>query len=246
MEEASKLKTPILLLSKDATVSRQVEHLLHDAGHEVTTLNASNETLRGLPTESIFGLVLIEQGGCTPEIIAELDQSRPGLPRIGLITSEDVHSTLLSQSLDELLYMPFRTEELSQVVLRWAGRRLQRTDTPSAPEDVPPIKISVLIEATDGDRELQQDMIEAFRDDLGISFAKIEEALRRGNLLAVSGESHALKGSAPYFGADRFTELADLLEKAGKRRDREGALVAFEACHAEYQRILRFFENLSE
>jgi CheY-like chemotaxis protein/HPt (histidine-containing phosphotransfer) domain-containing protein len=246
LEEATKLKSQVLLLAEEAMLSRQAEHLLCGAGHEVTRLQATCEAVRGLTADSKFDLVLIDRSGCRPEIIAELDKRCPDLPRIGLIPpDETLPAQLVTQGLDELLYIPLRTWELSQIILRWAGRELQRAAFPPPVEEAPPIKISVLTEATDGDSELQKEMIEAFRDDLKTSFAKIERALERGSLRDVSAEGHALKGSAPYFGADRFADLADTLEEASKRCDMEQTKAAFEACRAEYQKILTFFETFT-
>jgi len=244
LEEATKLKTRVLLLVEESMLSRQAEHLFRSAGHEVARESASCETIRELSTD--FDLVLIEQSRCTPALIAELDKWQSSLPRIGLVSPEDSQSSrVVNLGVDEVLYTPLRAWEVSQIIHRWAGRELQREPTPPAVEEAPPVNMEVLNESTDGDVELQKEMIEAFFDDLESSFSSIEKAFQSGRLQAVASEAHTLKGSAPYFGADVFTELAEDLEAASKRGDMKETREAHEACYAEYQKIVDFFASFN-
>ena len=112
-------------------------------------------------------------------------------------------------------------------------------------EEAPPVNMEVLNESTDGDVELKKEMIEAFFDDLEASFSSIEKSFQSGRLQAVASEAHTLKGSAPYFGADVFTELAVDLETVSKRGDMKEAREAYEACYAEYQKIVEFFASFN-
>lgn len=112
--------------------------------------------------------------------------------------------------------------------------------------DTPPIKLSVLDESTEGDDELRREMIEAFLSDLNKSFIIIDQALADGDFQQVRAEGHALKGSALYFGADRFERLAENLEQVSKRCDEDEIESALEDCLVEYRRITHFFEALIE
>ena len=113
-------------------------------------------------------------------------------------------------------------------------------------EETPPIKLSVLDESTEGDEELRLEMIEAFLSDLNKSFTNIDQSLGAGDFQQVRAEAHALKGSALYFGADRFERLAENLEQVSKRCDQNDIESAVEDCQVEYRRITRFFEALIE
>lgn len=113
-------------------------------------------------------------------------------------------------------------------------------------EETPPIKLSVLDESTEGDEELRLEMIEAFLSDLNKSFTNIDQSLGAGDFQQVRAEAHALKGSALYFGADRFERLAENLEQVSKRCDQNEIESAVEDCQVEYRRITRFFEALIE
>ena len=242
LEEATKLSIRVLLMAEEGLLSRQAEHLLRQAGHEVTRLRANREALQALPTDSSFDLLLLDSAGCRSEFLAELNRWRSSLPRIGLVSPDDTLSSRLE--LDEVLYIPLRTWELSQVVLRWAGRELQRTSSNLTPVEVPAIRLGELNEATDGDEELQVEMIETFCQDLEASFQSFDDALSRGDLSGVSAEAHALKGSAPYFGADKLTELADTLQRVAKAGDAGATTAVLDRCRDEYQRILNFFEAM--
>ena len=82
----------------------------------------------------------------------------------------------------------------------------ERTSSFTNSEETPPIKLSVLDESTEGDEELRLEMIEAFLSDLNKSFTNIDQSLGAGDFQQVRAEAHALKGSALYFGADRFEQ----------------------------------------
>ena len=112
--------------------------------------------------------------------------------------------------------------------------------------DTLPVSLSVLEESTEGDEELRNEMIEAFLSDMNKSFTTLKQAVAEEDFQQVRAEGHALKGSALYFGADRFERLAENLEQVSKRGDKSEIESAIEDCQIEYRRITRFFEALLE
>ncbi len=243
LEEAVPPQANILLLTNEPMLSRQVEHHLISAGHRLHSEARVGSTLENL-VKSPVELILIDEPGQTLELLPDLDRRYAGVPRIGLVSPSEVGvAKLTSQGIDELLFKPLRAWELSAVILRWAGREIQRAPLEAVTQLDPPIKIEVLNEATDGDRELQEEMITVFREDLVTSMAVIEQALASGQLTTVMNEAHSVKGSAPYFGADLLAELAQELENESGRGDATRSVALFADCRAELLRIGAFFDE---
>ena len=245
LEETAQLSANILLLADEPLVAHQVERLLSDAGHRHTRSAATNEGVTSLGAELKFDLILVDRAVKALDLLQVLDQRFPGVPRIVLVPpDEPTSSKLLAQGFDELLYKPIRSWELSQAVFRWSGRKLQRaSNSTPEPESDPPIRLQVLDEATDGDKDLQAEMISVFCEDVASSFERIATALSEGQMKTVHTEAHSVKGSAPYFGADTLAALTQALELESDRGDVTRCRSVFEECQTEFKRIQNFFEH---
>jgi two-component system sensor histidine kinase/response regulator len=67
----------------------------------------------------------------------------------------------------------------------------------------------------DDDEELLQDVIEQFVADAPEALAAIEQAIERGDSIALRHAAHSLKGAAGYLAADELCALAQTLEGFG-------------------------------
>jgi len=94
-----------------------------------------------------------------------------------------------------------------------------------------------LMELTDGDHELLQDLVETFLEGVPEHLRQIEEGLAAGDLEAVHRAAHALKGAVANFSAPGAFEAARALDDAA-RAGRAGELAPrFEELVAQLDKL---------
>jgi histidine phosphotransfer protein HptB len=97
--------------------------------------------------------------------------------------------------------------------------RAARDPYPSAPL----LDLAVLARLeNDLGRESMVELLELFRTESERRRSRIEMAIAAGDSVAAGHEAHALKGSALTFGAGMLSELALIMEHAGRQGDLEG------------------------
>ena len=82
-----------------------------------------------------------------------------------------------------------------------------------------PANLNYLLDLLDGDREMLKEMIQVFIDDMPSHIARISQSIQEANCDGLRRNAHAYKGSLSNFGAPDVTDLAFMLECAGKDQD---------------------------
>jgi len=116
-----------------------------------------------------------------------------------------------------------------------------------APADVPPpIDYEWLAQCSGGERELEKEILDLFRQEAQKQLARIKVFVLEGNCAEVQKETHSLKGAAGNVGAVPVKEAAVLLEARAIEGDLEGMKDRFESLLSEYQRFEAFYGERSQ
>ena len=92
-----------------------------------------------------------------------------------------------------------------------------------------PIDLSHALQATDGDLELLQEVLEVFLEEYPTLLAQMETALSAGNKAVVQRASHTIKGTLRLFGNVPSREIAETLEQMGASGSLENATESYES-----------------
>jgi HPt (histidine-containing phosphotransfer) domain-containing protein len=94
---------------------------------------------------------------------------------------------------------------------------------PDARPSAPLVDLAALARLeNDLGRESMSELLELFRAESERRRSRIETGIAAGDSIAAGHEAHALKGSALTFGAGMLSELALIMEHAGRQGDLEG------------------------
>jgi PAS domain S-box-containing protein len=113
------------------------------------------------------------------------------------------------------------------------GRRTARGSNANLP-----IHIESLLGRCMGDVELCRKILQSFADRGPQQRTAVERAVASGNLTALGGAAHSLKGTAANFSAERLREAAGQVERLAKAGAWQSARAASDAMLREYQRTL--------
>ncbi len=83
-----------------------------------------------------------------------------------------------------------------------------------------------LLDRVGGDTELAEELLELFRDEALRLRSEIEEAVARGDSIALGEAAHGLKGSAGNVGALGVEQVAAELERAARVGELTGSAAA--------------------
>ncbi len=70
--------------------------------------------------------------------------------------------------------------------------------------------------AAGGDRDTVLEVLELFRSDTALRFARMREGLATADLREIRAQAHAIKGSAVQVGARSLAVLCQRIEQAGQ------------------------------
>jgi HPt (histidine-containing phosphotransfer) domain-containing protein len=151
--------------------------------------------------------------------------------------------------MDDYLSKPVNSKELSEMVQRWAGKKVLRSPTEAvvpvaAIRKEAPVDLTSLRELTGGDNDFEREIIDLFLDDTVLRLDRIKEAIEGGNSIGVEAEAHSIKGVSGNMGAERFRKLAQTLEFKGKSEGSlEGAEQMLADLRSEFENVKRFFQE---
>ena len=86
-----------------------------------------------------------------------------------------------------------------------------------------PIDYERIEDATGGDREFLEELVDIFLTDADERVEELKDALSKGEADAFSRTAHKLKGSSANMGAVRLTDIARDMESLGKTESLSGA-----------------------
>jgi HPt (histidine-containing phosphotransfer) domain-containing protein len=112
-------------------------------------------------------------------------------------------------------------------------------------------QIERLREMTDGDPDMERDLIDLFISEVKERIATIETALAdtaqvKSVFDTVREEAHGLKGSSGNIGAVAIQEIARELEQQGGRLDRDGVGQALHRLQLEFEAVRQYLDAYVE
>ncbi len=217
-----------ILLAEEQAVSRDLVVLgLGKLGYRIETASSLHDVRRQLGS-SPPALVLLsttladrESGETLHEIRAGANGSVP-VVMIGAEADEGSDEAWLAAGAVAYLSRPIEIEGLLRAIEPAVRRSppMVRVD-----QDSPPvIDLDHLFGFTDGDRQLEGELLALFLSSAEVYLARMGEALRTGQ--SWSAVAHALKGASANLGARRVMELARAAERSSPSASQLEALRA--------------------
>jgi DNA-binding response OmpR family regulator len=204
-----------ILLAEEQAVSRDLVVLvLGKLGYRIETITTARDVLQWVRS-SRFSLLLLSTtlaGAPGARFLREIRAGPNGsvpVAMIGTQSDEDFSGTWLECGAIDYLSRPIDIERLLRVVEQ--GVRGQST-TPSGQDAQPVIDLDHLSGFTDGDRQLEDELLTLFLSSADVYLARMSEALRAGQ--SWKSVAHALKGASANLGARRVMELALAAERS--------------------------------
>lgn len=187
-------------------------------------LAANGQEALSLLTQEPFDLVLMDcqmpvLDGYQATRLLRTKEREQGLKRTPVVAltahaGEGEREKCLSCGMDEYLAKPISRQALEQMLVRFLG-------PPEGAKNIsPPSSLfdrDLALQNLDGDEELLAELIALFLAEAPKRLATLEEAQRRGDLVALKEAAHALKGMAAQIGAVSLKDQAASLEQAAKQ-----------------------------
>ena len=147
---------------------------------------------------------------------------------------------------------PVKVEESLKVADTWASTPLllgkpsgsnghpSESNRDSVAHAHPPLDIRRALESLGGDRELFDQALAAFLDDLPHALATLQSALRQSSSERLQLTAHNLKGAVSSLGAEPTRRVAQQLEQAGREGKLQAAGAMLEELRAHLARLREF------
>ncbi|HNX34470.1 MAG TPA: PAS domain S-box protein [Kiritimatiellia bacterium] len=152
----------------------------------------------------------------------------------------------LAAGMNDYVSKPVTPQALARVLERWL-RKKEHANTgtagnvrQSAAEPLPSVwDLAGLMERVMDDKDLAQQVLAGFPEDVGQRLLALKACFDAGNLAGVERQAHAINGAAGIIGGEALRAEASAMEKAARTGDRAGAA-------ARYPELIRRFEGLKE
>jgi HPt (histidine-containing phosphotransfer) domain-containing protein len=153
--------------------------------------------------------------------------------------------------MNDYLSKPIRIQEVLAKITQWTGRRnradeAQAHDSDSGPLEPsrPPVDMAMALEQTMGDRDLLESLLEEFETMLRNQIPALLEMVNAGRAEELEKDAHRLKGAAANLYIETVRQLAEQLEKIGKKGELDHAGPLLDALKVELDRLQLFRQEL--
>jgi CheY-like chemotaxis protein len=156
--------------------------------------------------------------------------------------------------MDEILTKPVSLEALSRVLSIWcrSGDASRELGSPSPAEAKgrihflagAPVDHARLNQITDGDPELEHQLLALVRAKHRSEMAMLQAALQSDDLRSVAQLAHRIKGTARTVAAQALSSVCEQIEKAAARGERNEALRVKPDLERESGRLATYLESL--
>ncbi len=230
----------VLLVEDTISNQKVILNQLKLLGYEADCVNNGEEALEQL-AESEYDLILMDcqmpllDGEHTTRILRKQAKKEGELKIIGLTAyamtgdlaeiREAAREKCLAAGMNDFLSKPVGMKELSAMLEKWSTATIRQHSKAEKPMPNPkspmsanqsPIDVDRLHKYTDGDAELEAELLEVFAQEAERIIQEAQEAEARGDATSLTQLIHQLKGSSAYLGVRWMPELAAKLEKQAK------------------------------
>ncbi|HEV8632029.1 MAG TPA: response regulator, partial [Thermoanaerobaculia bacterium] len=239
-------RRPRILLAEDNPVNRQlVIAILRRQGIAVQPVVDGAEAVAAVAREP-FDLVLMDvqmprMDGY--EATATIRQAERGTGRHLPIVALTAHAMkgdrelCMAAGMDAYLSKPIRSAELLATIDRLV---LPASKLPAVPVGAHrAFDARAFLEAVDGDREVQAELVELLCAELPVTMADIRRCLDGGDTNGLQRGAHRLRGSLKVVGADEASRVALAVEMAGREGNLADVAARFGELEEEISRLER-------
>jgi len=251
LKEGKKRRTRILVAEDNVVNQKVALRILEKLGYHADAVANGQEAVTALETVP-YDLVLMdvqmpEMNGLEATRAIRAPQAKV-LCRDIPIVAMTAHALkgdrdkCLEAGMNDYISKPVTTSALKEILEKRLGA--DEKDNPSLPPPAPrlpvPVNIQRLNDITDGDREFERELIEAFLADTERHVADLESAVREEDGEALKIQAHAIKGSSANAGARRLEEIAVRLEEIRVEKESERARELIEDLRSEFERVREY------
>jgi PAS domain S-box-containing protein len=251
LKEGKKRRTRILVAEDNVVNQKVALRILEKLGYHADAVANGQEAVTALETVP-YDLVLMdvqmpEMNGLEATRAIRAPQAKV-LCRDIPIVAMTAHALkgdrdkCLEAGMNDYISKPVTTSALKEILEKRLGA--DEKDNPSLPPPAPrlpvPVNIQRLNDITDGDREFERELIEAFLADTERHVTDLESAVREEDGEALKIQAHAIKGSSANAGARRLEEIAVRLEEIRVEKESERARELIEDLRSEFERVREY------
>ena len=220
-----------ILLAEDNPVNQKVARgTLEKLGYDVDIVDNGAEAIKAWETGS-YQLILMD---CQMPVMDGYDAAREIRRREGgtrhvpivALTADAMKGTeerCREAGMDDYLTKPLDRTRLAATLARLVVQAspqppIVQADDGATSHGTPgePVDWTLLMEVADGDQEFASELIDTFIQSGDTVLAEIREAVRRGDLVAISRGAHSLKGASANIRATPLSCVAGQLEDAAR------------------------------
>jgi CheY-like chemotaxis protein len=257
-----------ILVAEDNSVNQEVaQQMLQRRGYTVTIASNGREAVKLVEECAAFDIVLMDiqmpemDGFQATAAIREIERKRTRRTPIVAMTAHAMkgdRERCLEAGMDGYVSKPVQSKVLYETIEAIMTPGAQFPFVSLQPQSPPPVETTVrdavnldeILDRLGGSVELLHSIVSLFAEDSPGQLARIQEAIKAGDAVALTVAAHTLKGSLLALSADRASAAAFELERMGRESRLRGAAERFAilesevaAVGSELQKIVR--ERLS-
>jgi CheY-like chemotaxis protein/HPt (histidine-containing phosphotransfer) domain-containing protein len=251
LEEAK--RGGMILLAEDNPVNQAVaEAILTRAGYQVVIVGNGREAVETLKDRN-FDLVLMDvqmpemDGYEATGAIRKLAGAKAKVPIIAMTAHAMAgdREKCLEAGMDDYVTKPINSAELRQTIERWRKKNppVKMVSSEKVREAGTPVDLNRLLDASGGDRNFCQELIELFFSDSEKRMLALEESMAKGSVEEVRAQAHSLKGASANLGAGGLSKIfAEIENKAAEGQMDQCAGLVYRA-KEELERVKSFLSS---
>jgi len=254
-----------ILLVEDNSVNRKVAvGILDKCGYDITTAEDGQAAIETLERKS-FDLVLMDlqmprmDGFEATRIIRASDRWRD-LTVVAMTAHamKGDRERCMEAGMDDYITKPLKAEELQQMVDKWVSKSSSSSEAAGPSEHGPavyevaasrsktPLDLERALKQLGGDRELFDEALAVFLDDLPRQAGELESAVSDADAERLHAAAHSLKGAASNICAEPTRCVAQELERRGRHGELKETDLLLEELRQHLDCLQEFAASLRE
>jgi CheY-like chemotaxis protein len=245
-----------ILLAEDNAVNQQLAvQLLEKHGHSVVVAENGREAVDAVAHEE-FDLVLMDvqmpvMGGleAAMEIRRHEQSSGAHVPIVAMTAHamDGDREKCLESGMDGYVSKPIDPKTFLKTV-EDLGRHSSADGkgVVAAAHGRKPLDADALLARFAGNRKLLRAILKTFREDCPMMMARIRDAIKQQNPVAIADAAHALKGSVGNFGETAALESAREIEKRGRQGKLDGTWEKYATLEDDIALLLPALHSIGE
>jgi len=151
----------------------------------------------------------------------------------------------LEAGMDDYISKPVTNATLCRILEKYLTGEPETETVPQQDEilESKPVHIQRIQEISDGDHDIETELISVFISENERRFRLLEAAIRGRDKDQVRHEAHTIKGSSASAGAQGMQEMAFQLEQMGENGELDPAMKVLDDLKGEFEQVRHFFQH---